>query len=150
MPPLTDLDSSGSATTRPWHVLSQETVFSELGVAATGPDTAEASQRMERYGPNRLPEAPPRSLLMRLLAQFHNLLICVLLGAVLIAGAMGHWVDTIVILGVVLAMIGLTAPGETGDAASLGRERRMRNESMQDSRDSAVTGTSSVNSHREE
>jgi magnesium-transporting ATPase (P-type) len=46
---------------------------------------------------------------MRLLAQFHNLLIYVLLGAALIAGVMGHWVDTIVILGVVLAMIGLTA-----------------------------------------
>ena len=64
---------------------------------------------MERYGPNRLPEVPPRSPLMHLLAQFHNLLIYVLLGAALIAGVMGHWVDTIVILGVVLAMIGLTA-----------------------------------------
>ena len=109
MPTLTGLDSSESATTRPWQVLSQETVFSELGAAATGLDTAEASRRMERYGPNRLPEAPPRSPLMRLLAQFHNLLLYVLLGAALIAGAMGHWVDTIVILGVVLAMIGLTA-----------------------------------------
>ncbi|MGD8616250.1 MAG: cation-transporting P-type ATPase [Gammaproteobacteria bacterium] len=106
---LTDLDSSESVTTRPWHVLSQETAFNELGAAATGLDTAEASQRIERYGPNRLPEAPPRSPLMRLLAQFHNLLIYVLLGAALIAGAMGHLVDTIVILGVVLAMIGLTA-----------------------------------------
>ena len=109
MSPLTDLNASESATTRPWHVLSQETIFSEPGATASGPDSAEASQRMERYGPNRLPEVPPRSPLMRLLAQFHNLLIYVLLGAALIAGAMGHWVDTIVILGVVLAMIGVTA-----------------------------------------
>jgi magnesium-transporting ATPase (P-type) len=58
---------------------------------------------MERYGPNRLPEAPPRGPLMRLLAQFHNLLIYVLLGAALIAGAMGHWVDNIVVLGKLLS-----------------------------------------------
>jgi magnesium-transporting ATPase (P-type) len=42
---------------------------------------------------------------MRLLAQFHNLLIYVLLGAALIAGVMGHWVDNIVILGVVLVAV---------------------------------------------
>jgi magnesium-transporting ATPase (P-type) len=54
---------------------------------------------------------------MRLLAQFHNLLIYVLLGAALIAGAMGHWVETSVILGVVLAMIGLTAWAGRGACA---------------------------------
>ena len=110
MPTTSDnLKVSVPASPRPWHAQPQETVFSELDAGATGLDTAEATRRMERYGPNRLPEAPPRGPLMRLLAQFHNLLIYVLLGAALIAGAMGHWVDTIVILGVVLAMIGLTA-----------------------------------------
>jgi len=118
MPTLTNFNSSESATTRPWHVLSQETIFSELDAGATGLDTAEAGRRMERYGPNRLPEAPPQGLLMRLLAQFHNLLIYVLLGAALIAGAMGHWVDTIVILGVVLvnAVIGFVQEGKAEDA----------------------------------
>jgi magnesium-transporting ATPase (P-type) len=55
---------------------------------------------------------------MRLLAQFHNLLIYVLLGAALIAGAMQHWVDTIVILGVVLvnAVIGFVQEGKAEDA----------------------------------
>ncbi len=93
-------------------------MFSELDAGATGLDTAEAARRMERYGPNRLPEAPPRGPLMRLLAQFHNLLIYVLLGAALIAGAMGHWVDTIVILGVVLvnAVIGFVQEGKAEDA----------------------------------
>ena len=47
MPTLTNLNSSESATTRPWHVLSQETIFSELDAGATGLDTAEASQRMK-------------------------------------------------------------------------------------------------------
>jgi magnesium-transporting ATPase (P-type) len=69
----------------------------------------EVADRQKHFGSNCLPEVPPRGVFMRLLAQFHNLLIYVLLGAALIAGAMGHWVDSIVILGVVLAMIGLTA-----------------------------------------
>jgi magnesium-transporting ATPase (P-type) len=93
-------------------------VFSELDTSATGLDTAEAERRMERYGLNRLPEAPPRGPFMRLLAQCHNLLIYVLLGAALIAGAMGHGVDTIVILGVVLvnAVIGFVQEGKAEDA----------------------------------
>jgi len=93
-------------------------VFAELEVEATGLDSAAAARRLELYGPNRLPEAPPRGPLMRLLAQFHNLLIYVLLGAALIAGAMGHWVDTVVILGVVLvnAVIGFVQEGKAEDA----------------------------------
>lgn len=109
-------DTSG--TTRPWHALPQETVFAELEADATGLDAAGAARRLERYGHNRLPEARPRGPLMCLLAQFHNLLIYVLLGAALIAGAMGHWVDTAVILGVVLvnAVIGFVQEGKAEDA----------------------------------
>ncbi|MCW8906510.1 MAG: cation-transporting P-type ATPase [Sedimenticola sp.] len=112
------LSDDKSASARPWHAWTREAVFSELSAVVTGLDTAEAARRLERYGPNRLPETPPRGPLMRLLAQFHNLLIYVLLGAGLIAAAMGHWVDTIVILGVVLvnAMIGFVQEGKAEDA----------------------------------
>ena len=40
---------------------------------------------------------------MRFLAQFHNVLIYVLMGAAVVTGALQHWVDTGVILAVVLA-----------------------------------------------
>jgi magnesium-transporting ATPase (P-type) len=55
---------------------------------------------------------------VRLLSQFHNLLIYVLPGAGFIAGAMGYWLDTIVIPGVVLvnAVIGLVQEGKAEDA----------------------------------
>lgn len=97
-----------SETTRPWHALPQETAFVELETDATGLDTLTAAERLERYGPNCLPEVPSHGPLARLLAQFHNLLIYVLIAAAVIAGVMGHWVDTFVILGVVLvnAVIG--------------------------------------------
>ena len=107
-----------SVQATPWHSLSHEAVLAELDADIAGLDAASAARRLEQYGPNRLPEAPPRGPLMRLLAQFHNLLIYVLLGAALIAGAMGHWVDTVVILGVVLvnAVIGLVQEGKAEDA----------------------------------
>jgi magnesium-transporting ATPase (P-type) len=93
-------------------------VFAKLDAAIAGLDAASAARRLQQYGPNRLPEAPPRGPLVRLLAQFHNLLIYVLLGAAFIAGAMGHWVDTVVILGVVLvnAVIGFVQEGKAEDA----------------------------------
>ena len=95
---------------RHWHHLPRDEIESLLeSNAEKALDRLEVAHRQKNFGSNRLPEAPPRGALMRLLAQFHNLLNYVLLGAALIAGAMGHWVDTIVILGVVLAMIGVTA-----------------------------------------
>ena len=98
--------------------MSHEVVFAKLDADSAGLDAASAARRLRQYGPNRLPEAPPRGPLVRLLAQFHNLLIYVLLGAAFIAGAMGHWVDTVVILGVVLvnAVIGFVQEGKAEDA----------------------------------
>ena len=119
MPTNSDpLSITGIAPVRPWHALPQKTVFEELDAGPAGLQATEAVRRLERYGPNRLPEAPSRTSLMRLLAQFHNLLIYVLLVAALIAGAMAHWVDTTVILGVVLVntVIGFVQEGKAEDA----------------------------------
>ncbi len=51
---------------------------------------------------------------MRLLLQFHNVLIYVLLGAAVVTATLGHAVDTAVILGVVLinALIGFIQEGK--------------------------------------
>ena len=66
------------------------------------------------HGPNRLPEARARGPLMRFLAQFHNVLIYVLLGAAVVTAGLQHWVDTGVILAVVLAnaVIGFIQEGK--------------------------------------
>ncbi|ODA66698.1 putative cation-transporting ATPase F [Methyloligella halotolerans] len=98
---------------RSWHALGPEEV---LGALSTGPDglsTAEAARRLALHGPNRLPAARPRGALIRFLAQFHNLLIYILIGAGVIAAAIGHGPDAIVIFGVVLlnAVIGYIQEG---------------------------------------
>lgn len=70
---------------------------------------AEAALRLERYGPNQLQEAPPVPLWRKLLGQFKELVIWILIVAAMISGALGEWVDTIAIVAIVLlnGIIGL-------------------------------------------
>lgn len=101
-----------------WHTLSPESVLKELKVEASGLTEAEAEKRLEKYGPNRLPEAPKPSAFIRFLFQFHHVLIYVLLGASIITALLNHWVDTFVILLVVLvnAIIGFIQEGKAEKA----------------------------------
>jgi magnesium-transporting ATPase (P-type) len=101
-----------------WHDLSPEQALSELESTPDGLSDAEVNQRRAKYGPNRLPEPPRRSLLMRFLLQFHNILIYVLLGAAVITALLDHLLDTAVILAVVLvnAIIGFIQEGKAEKA----------------------------------
>ncbi len=63
-----------------------ETVVSALGSdAARGLTQAEAQRRLEQYGPNRLKSAPETPWWRRLLEQFQNFLVIILLVAVVIS-----------------------------------------------------------------
>ncbi len=67
-----------------------------------GLDGAEASRRLAKHWPNRLPAARKRGPLMRLLLQFNNILVYLLLAAGFIKLMMGLWIDASIILGVVV------------------------------------------------
>jgi magnesium-transporting ATPase (P-type) len=103
---------------KPWHTLAPDAVLAELASAPAGLSGAEASARLARYGPNRLPQAARRSAWRRLLLQFHNILIYVLLGAAVITAALEHLADTLVILAVVVAnaLIGFVQEGKAEQA----------------------------------
>jgi cation-transporting ATPase F len=68
----------------------------------------DATERLARYGPNSLPAARGPGLLTRILRQFHNPLIYVLLAAAAITAGLGEYVDSAVIFAVVIvnALIG--------------------------------------------
>ena len=101
-----------------WHDQSPEAALGKLETAPTGLHQTEADARLATYGPNRLPEPPRRSTLMRFLLQFHNILIYVLLGSTVITAFLDHWVDTFVILAVVIAnaVIGFIQEGKAEKA----------------------------------
>ncbi|MDP3298759.1 MAG: cation-transporting P-type ATPase, partial [Phenylobacterium sp.] len=63
---------------KPWHALEPAAVLEQLETTPEGLDPAEADRRLERHGPNALPQGPGRRPLVAFLRQFHNLLIYVL------------------------------------------------------------------------
>ena len=60
-----------------WHEQQPERVLSDLKTTITGLSEKEALERLQIYGPNRLPSSPKTLPFFRFLLQFHNLLIYV-------------------------------------------------------------------------
>jgi magnesium-transporting ATPase (P-type) len=85
---------------------------------AEGLSADEAVRRLEALGPNRLPGPPKDGLLKRFFKHLHDLLIYILIVAAAITAALGHWIDTGVILAVVLinAIIGFLQEGKAEQA----------------------------------
>ena len=107
-----------SAEQTAFHAIPAEAVAERLASSATGLDESEASRRLERHGPNRLPEPPRPGPVRRFLAQFRSLLIYVLLGAAALTLLLGHFIDAAVILAVVVvnAVIGFIQEGKAEQA----------------------------------
>ncbi len=94
---------------RPWHSLTPEEVALYLETdLSRGLEARVAQERLTRFGPNRLPTGPRRGILARILDQFRDLLIYVLLATAVVSLALGEFVDAAVILAVVVinAIIG--------------------------------------------
>lgn len=92
----------------PWHGLSAQQVCETVKAEPTGLSGAEAERRLRAYGPNVLREAEPVRPLTILLSQFSSLVIWILIGAGLVSGLLGEWIDSIAILAIVVlnAIIG--------------------------------------------
>lgn len=118
-----------------------EDAIRSLHAVETGLSTAEAARRLSAHGPNRLPEPPKRSAVLRFLAQFHNLLIYVLIASSVVTAALQHWVDTGVILAVVFvnAVIGFVQEGRAEQAMEAIRDMLApRSSALRDGRRQSV------------
>ena len=97
-----------------WHALPAAEVVKRLGTdLERGLDAGEVPTRLAKYGPNRLPEGKKRGPFQRFVAQIHNVLVYVLLGAGFTKMMLGLWLDAAVILGVVVlnALLGFLQEG---------------------------------------
>lgn len=105
--------------TKNWHTLEAGECISQLeSDQSSGLTQKEVEVRTEKYGKNALPLEKGTSAIMRFLIQFHNILIYVLIGAAVLTGILGHWIDTFVIMGVVLvnALVGYIQEGKAEQA----------------------------------
>lgn len=96
-------DERPTANATVWHSHSPEQVLDRLASAPEGLSSVEAVRRLAIHGPNVLPANRKRSTLLRLILQFNDVLIYVLIAAAIVSGVLGHLLDTGVILLVVVA-----------------------------------------------
>ncbi|MEQ1778212.1 MAG: cation-transporting P-type ATPase, partial [Nitrosomonas sp.] len=121
-----------SEQTSPWHSYPPEQVLAALGSGPDGLSSTEVERRLEYYGANRLKPPKSQSVFFRFLLQFHNVLIYILLVASCMTAFLGHWVDSAVILGVVVinAIIGFVQEGKAEKALSAIRQMLSLNASV--------------------
>ena len=87
---------------------SADEVLSGLGVGADGLTTAQAKERLEQYGPNKLKEAEKPTLLQRFIEQLKDPMLIILMIAAGVSALTGmlagesEWAEVIIILAVVL------------------------------------------------
>src|SRR5690606_3850080 len=88
----------GMAASRAWHAMAEADVLADAESTVGGLSSEEARQRLERDGPNALPEEPGTSVLVLAAKQFTSLLIVILLVAAGLTLALGDYVDGVIIL----------------------------------------------------
>lgn len=74
-----------------WSALPAGAVLRRFESSITGLNDTDAARRLAQYGRNRLPSAKQRSVLLRFLLQFHNVLIYVRLAASIVTASLGQW-----------------------------------------------------------
>jgi Ca2+-transporting ATPase len=85
-----------------WYQKSVSRVLDELKTFPQGLSGKEAESRFESYGPNTLTEPPKQSRITKFIKHFTEFIILVLIGAAIIAGLLGEWVDSIAIMAIVV------------------------------------------------
>lgn len=85
-----------------WYAMTVDDVFDELEADRDGLSQAEADQRLQRHGPNRVREQEEVGPWHILLRQFRSPLIYVLLAALVVTAGIQAWSDAIVIAAVLV------------------------------------------------
>lgn len=101
-----------------WHALGTDDALSASESTPDGLSDIDARHRLERWGANVLAGQKKRGPLRRLLAQFHNVLLYLMLVAAAITALLGEWIDTGVLLTAVLVnvIIGFLQEGKAQNA----------------------------------
>ena len=90
------------------YTLSTDAVLKNLGVDENGLSSAQAQERLQKYGPNKLKEGEKPSLLQRFLTQLKDPMLIILMIAAAVSALTGmlsgesEWAEVIIIVAVVL------------------------------------------------
>lgn len=97
-----------------WHHVSSEIVLEKLKKNSAGLSKDEAKERLTTHGRKHMPQTAKHSVVMRFRLPFHNILIYVLIGLAVIKALLDHWIDTGIILAVLISntIIGFIQEGK--------------------------------------
>ncbi|MGO9963571.1 MAG: cation-translocating P-type ATPase [Acidimicrobiales bacterium] len=122
---MTDVPTKESVEKRtategsPWYAQSVQDVAAAFGVdTAVGLSSARATQLLDEYGPNSLPEEKPKPGWRRFLDQYTSYMQIILVGAAAVSLAVKQWVTAVFLLVLTIfnAVIGLREEGKAESA----------------------------------
>ncbi|MES2286022.1 MAG: calcium-translocating P-type ATPase, PMCA-type [Bacteroidota bacterium] len=85
-----------------WHLIPLSEITQKLKTSPSGIDSATASQRLSEYGENKITEKKKKTVLQKLLYQFTDFMILILIAAAIISGLLGDMTDAVIILAIVI------------------------------------------------
>ena len=86
-----------------WHAMSQEAVYESLGATPEhGLEPDEVESRRLQYGYNELTAAPRPTFAQRLIAQFNDFIVIILIVAAVLSALLGDYVKAIAIIAIVI------------------------------------------------
>jgi Ca2+-transporting ATPase len=89
-----------------------------------GLDSQQAAALLEKYGPNALKEKKKQTMLQKLLAQFKDVMVLILIAASLVSAFLGEYIDASVIIAIVLinAILGVVQEGRAKRRSKLEKD----------------------------
>lgn len=124
--------------TQMFHTLETGAVMEVLGTGKSGLTRAEAQTRQTQFGKNVLDEGKKKSLLVKFLEQFKDLMIIVLIAASVISGLVGEWTDTAIIMAVVILNAVMGVVQESKAEQALDALKKMSAQSIRLKRDGKI------------
>lgn len=97
-----------------WHTLTEADIYARLNTSPElGLEDAEVASRLVQYGHNELVGAPRPTFLKRLIDQFNDFIVILLIVASIVAAILGDYVESGAILAIVIlnAILGLIQEG---------------------------------------
>lgn len=85
-----------------WYKTSIENTLKKFETSKNGLSKKETVERLDNFGKNKLPSPAQKHPVLKFLSHYNNVLIYVLFAAAIVTALLGHWIDTIIILAVVV------------------------------------------------
>jgi magnesium-transporting ATPase (P-type) len=125
---------------RDFHTKNIKQSLTELGTDENnGLSSPEVKKRLEQYGANRLQEAKKKSLFMRILAQFKDFLVIILIAAAVVSVVAGDGLkDAILIFGILLVNVIISITQENRADNALAELKNMSNPKAKVKRDGHI------------